>query len=62
MNRQLNPLRVGTMLIAASTFVLVACGSNSALDARATVPTEVELQQPVPDPALNRLEAVTHHG
>ncbi len=61
MNRQSNPLRA-TMLVAASTLLLVACGHNSALDARAGAPAKAEPQQIAPDPALNRLEAVTDHG
>lgn len=62
MNRQSNPLRAATMLMAAATLLLVACGHNSALDARATVPGKTDAQQSVPDPALKTLEAVTHHG
>lgn len=62
MNRQSNPLRVATILMTASALLLVACGHNSALDARATVPGKTDAQQSAPDPALNTLEAVTHHG
>jgi hypothetical protein len=62
MNRPSNPLRAATMLMAASTLLLVACGHNSALDARATAPAKTNTQQSGPDPALNKLEAVTHHG
>jgi len=51
-------------LMAASTLtlLLVACGGNGALDARAAEPREALSQHPVLDPALNRLEGVTHHG
>ena len=62
MNKQSNPLRAATMLMAASALLLVACGHNSALDTRATVPAKTDTQQSGPDPALNNLEAVTHHG
>ena len=62
MNRQSNPLRAATMLMAVSALLLVACGHNSALDVRATVPVKTDTQQSTPDPALNNLEAVTHHG
>lgn len=51
-------------LIAASTLtlLLVACGGNGALDARAAVPGKTDSQQPALDPALDSLEGVTHHG
>lgn len=50
------------MLIAVSALLLVACGHNSALDVRGTVPVKTDTLQTTPDPALNNLEAVTHHG
>ena len=62
MHKQSNPLRAATMLMAASALLLVACGHNGALDARATVPGSTDTQQSTPDPALNKLEAVTDHG
>ena len=62
MNVTSNPLRAATMLMTASTLLLVACGHNSSLDVRATVPVKTDVQQSTPDPALNNLEAVTHHG
>jgi hypothetical protein len=62
MNKQSNPLRAAAILMASSTLLLVACGSNSALDARAAVPGKSDAQQSAPDPALNSLEALTHHG
>ncbi len=62
MNKQSNPLRAATMLMAASALLLVACGHSSALDTRATAPAKTDTQQSGPDPALNNLEAVTHHG
>lgn len=62
MNRQSNPLRAATMLMAVATLLLVACGDHSALDARAAVPGKTDAQQSAPDPALNGLEAVTYHG
>ena len=62
MNKQSHPLHAATMM-AASALLFVACGGhNSALDARATVPGNTDAQQSTPDPALNNLEAVTHHG
>ena len=62
MNRQSNPLRAAAMLMAVSALLLVACGHNSALDVHATVPVKADTPQTTPDPALNNLEAVTHHG
>ena len=62
MNRQSNPLRAATILIAVSALLLIACGQDSALDAHATVPVKMESHPSAPDPALDRLEAVTHHG
>jgi len=62
MNGQSNLLRVAPVLMVASTFLLVACGHNSALDAHTSVPSKTDTQQSIPDPALNTLEAVTHHG
>ncbi len=62
MNRQSNPLRAATMLMAVSALLLVACGHSTALDVRATVPVKTDAPQSTPDPALNNLEAVTHHG
>ena len=53
MNKQSNPMRAATMLMAVSALLLVACGHNSALDARATVPGKMETQQFAPAPALN---------
>lgn len=51
-------------LVAASmlTLTIAACGGSSALDARASVPVRTDAQQPAFDPALDSLDAVTHHG
>ena len=62
MNKQSSPGRAATMLIAVSALLLVACDHNSALDVRGTVPVKTDTLQTTPDPALNNLEAVTHHG
>ena len=62
MNTQSISVRVATVLIAASTMMFAACGKHGALDARAAVPATTEPQPSAPDPMLDRLEAVTHHG
>ena len=62
MKWQSNPLRVATILSVASTLLLVSCGENSALEARRSEPRKTDTQQSRPDPALNILEAVTHHS
>ena len=61
MDRQSNSLRA-TIIVAASTLLLAACGHNSALDARVSVPAKTDTEQSTPDPALKTLEAVTQHG
>ena len=61
MNKQSNQLRA-TILMVASTLLFVACGSRTTLEARTPVPGTFDTKQSAPDPALNNLEAVTHHG
>lgn len=50
---------IATSMLAA---LLVACGGNGALDARAAAPEKTNSQPLEPDPALGSLEGVTHHG
>jgi predicted small lipoprotein YifL len=64
MNSNSNRIRVVAMLAAASmlTLLLVACGDGGPLDVRAAEPSKESSPSGVLDPALDRLEGVTHHG
>jgi hypothetical protein len=42
--------------------LLLGCGNKASLDARAAEPTKEITHPQTLDPALDRLEAVTHHG
>ncbi|MEP6609538.1 MAG: hypothetical protein ABJA83_12775 [Burkholderiaceae bacterium] len=64
MVRNSNSVRSAAALAAASTLalLLVACGDDGPLDARAAQPDKTSSQPHTLDPALDSLEGVTHHG
>ena len=64
MNSNSNRIRVVATLVTALTIslLLVACGNNGALDARAAEPAKATSQPSGADPALDSVEGVTHHG
>ena len=64
MNSNSNRMRIVATLAAASmlALLLVACGGNGSLDARAAEPAKATSQPSAADPALDSLEGVTHHG
>jgi hypothetical protein len=62
MNSQSVQVRTAAVAITVLTLLLAACGNKANLDARAAEPSKEVTHPQTLDPALDRLEAVTHHG
>ena len=62
MNSQSVQVRSAAVAITVLTLLLTACGNKASLDARAAEPSRDITQPQTLDPALDSLEAVTHHG
>ena len=56
------PLLAALVTAATLSLLLVACGNNGALDARAAETGKETSHSGAADPALDSLEGVTHHG
>ena len=59
---QSKQVRCAAICILVSSVSLAACGNRASLDARAAEPSKEITHPQTLDPALDRLEAVTHHG
>jgi hypothetical protein len=62
MNSQSVQVRTAAVALTVLTLLLTACGNKASLDARAAEPGKEITDPQTLDPALDRLEAVTHHG
>ena len=62
MNSQSIQARSAAVAITVLTLLLAACGNKASLDARAAEPSKEITDPHTLDPALDSLEAVTHHG